>query len=130
MTDPAEQGNRSYIKQNGHRPRKETNMGYFDNVENISKGIDSLTEKVGEVKDNTDGILKNQEKTIKLSREGEKMMNADAYALGKISLEELIKREREADFNMTKEEFNKLSLQEQQKIFEEHPERIRQMLGE
>ena len=104
-------------------------MGFFDNVENISKGIDSLNDKMGDVKDTTKDVLTFQKKGIKLTRNGERMMNADAYALGHITLEELVKREEDASFDMTLEEFNKLSLREQQKIYDEHPEKVRILLG-
>ena len=98
-------------------------MGLFD-------GIDLLNEQIGDVKDTTKDLLDAENKKWELTPEGRKAMNADEYAMGKISLDEFIRREKEATFSISKEEWNKLSLAEQSKLFEEHPEKIRKLLGE
>ena len=97
-------------------------MGLFD-------GIDLLNEQIGDVKDTTKDLLDAENKKWELTPEGRKAMNADEYAMGKISLDEFIRREKEATFSISKEEWNKLSLAEQSKLFEEHPEKIRKLLG-
>lgn len=101
-------------------------MGFYDNVE---KGIDKLNGQLDEIKDSTNGIKETAEKSFMLSPQGRRSMNADAYALGEITLDEFIKREKEATFSMSKEEFNALPLAEQSRLYEEHPDKIRQILG-
>lgn len=97
-------------------------MGLFD-------GIDLLNEQIGEVKETTKGIQKLEEKEFQLTPAGRRAMNADAYAMGEISLDEFIKREQEATFSISKDDFDTLSIQEQQKLADEHPEKIRKLLG-
>lgn len=97
-------------------------MGLFD-------GIDLLNEQIGEVKETTKGIQKLEEKKFQLTPAGRRAMNADAYAMGEISLDEFIKREQEATFSISKDDFDTLSIQEQQKLADEHPEKIRKLLG-
>lgn len=98
-------------------------MGLFD-------GIDLMNEQISDVKDTTKGLLDAENKKWELTPEGRRAMNAEAYGRGEITLDEFIKREKEATFSISKEEWNKLSLAEQSKLFEEHPEKIRKLLGE
>lgn len=97
-------------------------MGLFD-------GIDLLNEQIGDVKDTTKELLDSENKKWELTPEGRRAMNADAYAMGSITLDEFIRREKEATFSISKDDFDKLSLAEQSKLFEEHPDKIRKLLG-
>ncbi len=56
-------------------------------------------------------------------------MNADEYVMGKISLDEFIRREEEANFSITIEEWNAMGLVEQNELYRKHPEKIRALLG-
>lgn len=101
-------------------------MGFYNNME---EGINKLTDQVDSLKDSTKGLLDAENKRWELTPEGRKAMNADEYAMGKISLDEFIRREKEAEFSISKDDFDKLSLAEQSKLFEEHPDKIRKLLG-
>lgn len=98
-------------------------MGLFD-------GIDLLNEQIGDVKDTTKELLDSENKKWELTPEGRRSMNAEAYGRGEITLDEFIRREKEATFSISKEEWNKLSLIEQNELYKEHPDKIRKLLGE
>lgn len=102
-------------------------MSFYSNMED---GINKMNDQLGEIKDSTKGIQKTEEKKFQLTPAGRRAMNADEYAMGKISLDEFIKREKDATFSITREEWDKLSLAEQSKLYEEHPEQIRKLIGE
>lgn len=102
-------------------------MSFYSNLEN---GMSKLNDQIGELKDSAKGIQKTEEKKFQLTPAGRRAMNADAYALGNITLEEFIRREKEATFSISREEWNELSLAEQNKLYEEHPEKIRKLLGD
>lgn len=101
-------------------------MGFFENMED---GINKLNDQVGEVKDSTKGLLDVENKKWELTPAGRRSMNADEYAMGKISLDEFIRREQEAEFSISKDDFDKLPLAEQNKLYQEHPDKIRKLLG-
>lgn len=96
----------------------------------MEEGINKLTDQMDAVKDSTKGLLDAENKKWELTPAGRRAMNAEAYGRGEITLDEFVKREREATFSISRAEWDKLSLAEQSKLYEEHPDKIRKLLGE
>lgn len=90
---------------------------------------DRLVEQMDDVKKTSKDLLNLENKKWELTPAGRRAMNADEYAMGKISLDEFIRREQEAEFSISKDDFDKLSLAEQNKLYQEHPDKIRKLLG-